>query len=102
MPPFAAAGGVAMIGDELQFDWAGLVPHFVHPIKVEIIEAMIWIGQPLSASELAQVFFSEYDLSRVSYHLSKLAKAGVFEQVGQRQVRGAMQRFYYFPAVEPA
>lgn len=85
-----------MLGGGLQFDWAGLVPHFVHPIKVEIIEAMIWIGQPMSASELSQVFLNEYDLSRVSYHLTKLAGAGVFEQVGQRQVRGALQRFYYF------
>lgn len=85
------------VGDELQFDWAALVPHFVHPVKVTIIEAMLWIGQPLSASELAKVFFGEYDLSLISYHVVKLAQAGVLEQVRERQVRGALQRFYFFP-----
>lgn len=90
-----------MAGDEIQFDWAGLVPRFVHPLKVAIIEATLWIGEPLSASQLARVFLDEFDLSLVSYHLNRLAKAEVVELVRQEQVRGAIQSFFYFPP-EPA
>jgi len=85
-----------MAGDEIRFDWAGLVPHFVHPLKVSIIEAMLWIGRPLSAAELTRVFDSEFDLSLVSYHLSKLGEADVVELVEARAVRGALQRIYFF------
>ena len=86
-----------MAGDEIDFDWESLVPRFVHPLKVAIIEAMRWIGRPLSASELARVFLGEYNLSLVAYHLNMLVDADVFEQVGERQVRGAVQRSYFFP-----
>ena len=55
------------------------------------------IGRPLSASELARVFLGEYNLSLVAYHLNMLVDADVFEQVGERQVRGAVQRSYFFP-----
>lgn len=96
-PSSGRAGSGATAGDELRFQWDALVPHFVHPIKVAIIEAMLWIDRPLSASELARVFLGESDLSLVSYHLNKLAGTGVIVQVGERQVRGALQRFYYFP-----
>ena len=97
-PSSGRAGSGAISGDGLQFQWDSLVPHFVHPIKVAIIEAMLWTGRPLSASELARIFLEEFDLSLVSYHLNKLAEAGVFVQVGERQVRGAVQRFFYFSA----
>ncbi len=86
-----------MARDESQYDWAGLVPRFVHPVKVTIIEAMLWIGEPLSATDLTRILLNEFDLSLVSYHLTKLAELGVVEQVGERQVRGALQRFYFFP-----
>ena len=86
-----------MEGGEFQFDWAGLVPHFVHPLKVSIIEAMLWVGRPLSATDLARVFLGEFDLSLVAYHLNKLAEAGAVELVEERQARGALQRIYFFP-----
>jgi hypothetical protein len=96
-PSSGRAGSGTIEGDELQFHWDELVPHFVHPLKVAIIEAMLWIDRPISASELARVFLEEFDLSLVSYHLNKLAATGALEQVGERQVRGALQRFYFFP-----
>ena len=97
-PSSGRAEGGTTAGGETRFRWDALVPHFVHPLKVAIIEATLWIERPLSASELAKVFLEEFDLSLVSYHLNKLAAAGVVEQVGERQVRGALQRFYYFPS----
>ncbi len=82
--------------EEFSFDWGSLVPHMVHPLKVAIVEALLWIGVPISASELTEVFEGEFSLSLIAYHVKKLAEAGVLAQVQQRQVRGATQRFYFF------
>jgi len=81
-----------MAGDEpYQFDWFRLVPQFVHPVRVAIIEALAWIGEPLSPSELVDVFDQQWVLSVVSYHVRVLAQAGVLEEV-----RGSRQTFYFF------
>lgn len=87
---------MAMEGGE-PFIWDALVPHIVHPLKVTIIEALHWIGEPLSASDLTKVIEDErYGLSRVSYHMVKLAKAGALEVVHSRPVRGSLEKFYFF------
>jgi hypothetical protein len=79
------------------FDWAGLVPRAVHPLRVAIIETLRWLDQPLSPSELSQVFDQEADTSQVSYHVGVLARAGALVETGNRKVRGATQTFYFFP-----
>jgi hypothetical protein len=77
-------------------DWTTLIPRIVHPTKVVIIEAMLWIRQPLSATQLVQVGDETIDLSSVSYHLRNLADdLKVTECVASRRVRGAIERFYY-------
>jgi len=84
-------------GDEHdRYDWAGLVSRVVHPLKVTIVEALAWIGQPLSAHDLERVLEGQVALSLVSYHLRKLADLGVLEDVKSRQVRGATEHFYFF------
>lgn len=91
-----------------QFDWEALVPRVIHPLKVRIIEGLRWVGEPLSASDLTKLVGEQegpkptkddpaYALSHVSYHVVKLAEAGVIEQVRRRQVRGATEKFYFFP-----
>lgn len=82
--------------EEAPFDWSTLVPRIVHPMKVTVIEAMIWINCPLSATDLVRAFDGEFGLSHVSYHLTSLAKVGVLEKVSQRQVRGTTENFFYF------
>lgn len=77
-----------------RFDWAWLVPRVIHPTKVAIIEAMLWIDRPISASELEKVFEGQIGLGVASYHVKELAKMGVLVRVGERQVRGALQVFY--------
>jgi hypothetical protein len=85
-------------GDEpLPFDWAALVPFFVHPVRVSIVEAMRWIGRPLSPSDLKHVFDDESSVSFVSYHVRELTRVGALKKVRTRQVRGAMESFYFFP-----
>jgi DNA-binding transcriptional ArsR family regulator len=86
-------------GDEpYPFDWARLVPRIVHPLRVAIIEALARIGEPLSPSELALVLGDDIAISLVSYHVRELRKVGVIEAVATRQVRGALQTFYWFTA----
>jgi len=96
-PTWPRSGDMLTVSGEERFAWDVLVPHIVHPLKVSIIEAMHWIDQPLSASDLTKVIDDEeYGLSHVSYHVVKLAKAGALEVVGQRYVRGSIEKFYFF------
>lgn len=89
-------GGTAW-GDEQSFNWEALVPHAIHPIKVAIIEALAWVGQPLSSSQLVSLFDDPgYYISLISFHAKGLAKWGAIEIVETRQVRGSRERFFFF------
>jgi hypothetical protein len=77
-------------------NWWVLIGFLVHPTKVLIIEAMIWIERPMSPAELDKTFGNAVNLSMVSYHVKSLTQLGILERVGKRQVRGAMESFYYF------
>lgn len=88
-----------MEGGEPSFDWAMLVPLIVHPVKVSIVEALRYMGQPLSATQMRDLFDEpgRHYLSLVSYHVRELGKAGAIEEAGSRRVRGATEKFYFFP-----
>ncbi|HEX5983464.1 MAG TPA: hypothetical protein VFY69_04580 [Solirubrobacterales bacterium] len=78
------------------FRWDSLIPLFVHPLKVAIIEALIWVDQPLSPTELLAILGKKkkHDLGVVAYHVNTLAKKGVIEVTHERQVRGARETYY--------
>lgn len=84
----------------VDWSWDGLVPHLIHPTKVKVIEAMLWIGRPLSAADLEKVFDGDPGLGVISYHLKRLARPGILELVGTRQVRGAVESFYWLAEAE--
>jgi hypothetical protein len=90
-----------VMGDGPVLDWAALVPRTVHPVKVSIIEAMEWIGEPVSATELTEMFEESegHYLSLVSYHMGGLVDLGAVEKISHRAVRGARETFYF---LEPA
>ena len=82
------------------FDWGVLVPRTIHPLKVAIIEAMEWIGQPLSPSELASIVSEGkevFGVSHVSYHMVKLRQLGGLKVTRTERVRGATKTYYGFP-----
>jgi hypothetical protein len=83
-----------------RFDWSLLVPRTIHELKVAIIEALEWIGQPLAPSELLHVIDESdnenFSLSHLSYHMTKLEKMGALKVVRKEQVRGAMKKYYWF------
>jgi hypothetical protein len=85
---------------QLPLVWEQLVPHVLHPLKVTVIEALRWVGQPLSATDLAAIFDEKRDhyLSLVSYHVKQLAEYGALVSVRTERKRGAVETFYYFPA----
>ncbi len=89
-------------GDEpLTFDWASLVPFVIHPTRVAIIEALCWIGAPLSAIDLKNLFAEEeLSTSYISYHVAELAKMGAIVKVRERQVRGATKKSYFLAPPE--
>lgn len=71
------------------------IPHFLHPAKVAIIEALVWMDEPLSPAQLHAVLeHPTWDLSLISYHVKQFAEKGVLERVRHRQVRGVVQTFY--------
>jgi repressor of nif and glnA expression len=85
-------------GEARPVDWAALVSLLVHPLKVDILEAMSWIDKPLSANDLTKVIDSpEYALSHVAYHVRGLSEAKAIRKVRQRQVRGATETFFKLP-----
>lgn len=75
-----------------------LVSRSLHPMKVQVIEAMHWIGRPLASSDLCRVFEDTYELALIDYHVKKLAKLGALRRDGTEKVRGAMK--YYYVLVE--
>ena len=79
---------------EPAFDWAALAPRLLHPMKVAIIEALLWIGKPLSAPQLAELFDDPPKRSSISYHLKELAALRVVRIVWSRPVRGAREKFF--------
>jgi hypothetical protein len=74
--------------------WDTLPGRLLHETQVEIIEAMRWIDQPMSASDLAKVLYGKPNLSGISYHFRRLKDLGVLKYVRWRQVRGAKEKFY--------
>jgi hypothetical protein len=76
------------------------VPHFLHPIKVAVIEAMLFIDRPLSARSCEHLFDNGSGVSLIAYHMRAMADAGVVAKVKDKPVRGAVQSFYQLPPVD--
>lgn len=81
-------------------DWSELAPRVLYPTKMLVIEAIQWIGRPMAANELEEVFDGAFSLSAISYHMRSLAKRKILVLFEKRQVRGAWEKLYFFdPAV---
>ncbi len=81
--------------DAQPFDWVALVDAEFHELKVAIAEALEWIGEPLSATELWMVLdFGRHKYYDVQYHAKTLEKLGLTKEVWERQARGATEVYY--------
>lgn len=63
-------------------------------MKVAIVEALIWVDEPLSPKCIDRLSGEIYGVSLTAYHMRSLADAGVVIQVKQKPRRGAMQTYY--------
>ena len=76
------------------FPWHECVPHFVHPLKVVIIEALVWIDRPLSATDLRWLMDDGTGATLFSYHLRGLSEVGIVVNVRKEKVRGTFAVYY--------
>lgn len=65
-----------MKGNE-PLEWSELVPLIVHPIRLAILEAMLWIDEPLAAVDVEHICGGERGSSVIAYHLSVLQQANL-------------------------
>jgi len=80
----------------LPVNWERLARATAHPLRVSILEVLgIDGGRTMSPSDLSREL--QLPLSNTNYHVTQLAKAGLVELVGERQVRGATEHFYRLP-----
>jgi hypothetical protein len=56
--------------------WAALAAHALHPAQVEIIEALRWIDQPLSAADLLKICEGQRAELRIEHRLRGLKRLG--------------------------
>lgn len=82
-------------GQESDFCWGTLAARLLHPVQVEIIEALRWIGRPLSATDFVYIFGGRRAGLRVEYHLRRLTKLeAVAPSNAGRAGAGAAERRY--------
>jgi hypothetical protein len=96
-----AAGKPAERSDRPFPGWECFVPQFVHPVKVAVVEALLYLGEPLSAPQLTKLFSGadeSFRESNVRYHLGHLVKARVLEVVPSDPFtdEGRLERRFYF------
>lgn len=85
--------------EQAAYIWLVCVPRLIQPLKLTIIEALLYMERPLSATQLVALLDQpECYLGLVSYHLGTLKEARVIELIESRSVRGAKEHFYYFSA----
>ncbi len=77
------------------WDWANVVP-LVHPVKVAIIEAMLWVGEPMSAVDIDRMHEASPGLTTVSYHLRNLALEFSILELHTKELVGAAWKRLYF------
>lgn len=71
--------------------WSTLPEKAQHPVRVPIIEALWWVGEPLSAIALVDSFDGFLSMWEAAHHLRVLESLGV---VASDQDRSPNDRFH--------
>jgi hypothetical protein len=74
--------------------WETALYGMLHPVRIAIVEALLWTGEPLSVTLLLDLFDREVRLNNLAYHVRVLAQAGVLCEVDRVPRRGALEHFY--------
>lgn len=81
-------------GDNDDFFWGVMGARLIHPAQVAIIEAMRWIGLPLSASDLIDILDDDELGRRLEHHLRRLVKLGAVVPVDLKTSNSAATQRY--------
>jgi hypothetical protein len=69
--------------------WSSLPEKLSHPVRVPVVEALWWIGEPLSARATVDVLDGDFTMWDVAHHLRVLETLGVVEAPTTDPDRGA-------------
>lgn len=72
---------VDAVSDAREKLWASLPGAVLHPMRVPIVEAMWWLGQPLTALALVSVLDGALTVWEVAYHLEVLEELEAAESL---------------------
>jgi len=90
----ASRPGGPVMGDDSEAVWAGLPENVDHPYRVAIIEALLWICEPLSAVGVVDVLDGYMSMWNAVAHLEALGRLGVVEPVaGTGTMQAGEERF---------
>lgn len=77
--------------------WQELAPRLIHPTKIELIEALSWIGEPLTVTDFfALLAPAESSIDYLRYHLKQLDSAEVVVEVPDQSLSNPDERRYWF------
>jgi hypothetical protein len=86
------------VSDDYEELWAALPEKALHPLRVPILEALRWIGEPLSAVGLVDVFNGRHITMGVAgHHLRLLERLGVVEAYPAERDPHARRDLFYLP-----
>jgi DNA-binding transcriptional ArsR family regulator len=73
--------------------WAALAVRLLHPVQIEIIEAMGRMGQPMSLRDLSGIV-TDVEWVHLDYHVGRLRRLGALKFSGPRQGDSVMDVRY--------
>jgi hypothetical protein len=93
-PKPGIAGSRGGAGDK-RFNWETFVSRALHPIQLAMVEALIFIGLPISPGDLSQMYGEdECTPSHTGYHIKFLVDHDIIELFDTEQVRGTTRHLY--------
>lgn len=74
--------------------WSASFFSLLHPVQIAVVEAHLWIGEPMSATDVFEVLGREWPFGTVAYHVRRLARAGVLLRLHGEPVGRTDEHFY--------
>jgi hypothetical protein len=90
-----ASGPKGDAGDGYEEFWSTLPEKVQYPVRVPIIEAFWWIGEPLSAIALVDSFDGLLSMWEAAHHLRVLEELDVVEPLNRSASRSDLHDFPY-------
>jgi hypothetical protein len=88
--------------DESQ-GWDEIVSRDIHPIRVAVLEAMLWIDESFSPVDLDRMHDDPPGVETIAYHMRALTSSPrVLRLYDEESIRGATRKLYYFRNRTPA